>query len=178
MAEQERILRTENEIRKKLHQLEEESHQKDSLLQSALEEDEKKNAHMQDLQAQLAKAEASYKELSECNEDLIRNQHKMVQEQLQQKTKEMEKMQQEVQAKTAQVKQYKKQIDLLQEEQQKPQEATEEVEDVGIFLVHVQDLYTLEWDSNMGFHNLCYSVNRSVRAERCAPVAYTRSTRT
>ena len=54
----------------------------------------------------------------------------MVQEQLQHKTQELEKMQQEVQAKTAQVKQYKKQIDILQEKQQ-PQETTQEVEDVG-----------------------------------------------
>ena len=57
----------------------------------------------------------------------------MVQQELQQKTQEMEKMQQEVQAKTAQVKQYKKQIDLLQDKQQNPQETTEEVEHVGIF---------------------------------------------
>ena len=54
----------------------------------------------------------------------------MVQEQLQHKNQELEKMQQEVQAKTAQVKQYKKQIDILQEKQQ-PQETTQEIEDVG-----------------------------------------------
>ena len=132
-AEQERNSSTDNEFKREVCRLEEETRQKDLLLQSAAEEDTRKSTHLQDLQTQLAKAEASYKELSECNEDLIRNQHQMVQEQLQQKTQEVEKMQQEVQAKTAQVKQYKKQIDLLQEKQHKPQETTEEVEDVGVF---------------------------------------------
>jgi DNA repair exonuclease SbcCD ATPase subunit len=57
-AEQERISRADSAIQKELHRLKEETHQKDLLLQSVAEEDEKINARLQDLQAQLAKAQA------------------------------------------------------------------------------------------------------------------------
>ena len=109
MAEQERNSRMDHEIRKELHTVEEESRQKDLLLQIAAKEDANKSANLQDLQARLARAEASYREQS-----MIDFKHQMIQEELQQKN---QVMQQEVQAKTAQVKQYKKQIDLLQEKQ-------------------------------------------------------------
>ena len=61
---------------------------------------------MQELQEQLATAEKNYQELLSDTEN-----QQSVQLQLQ---KVVEKWQQEVQAKTAQVKQYKKQVDYLQ----------------------------------------------------------------
>lgn len=115
---EERNSSASHDVKKELDRLREESHQKDLLLQ-------KENLAVQQLREQLATAERNYQEQLQYTEQLNKNQQAI----LQQKKDEVDKFQQEIQAKTAQVKQYKKQVDALQEkkEKEKPSQDVEEV---------------------------------------------------
>ena len=132
-----------------LKRLKEETFQKDLILQQAQEEATKKEKHAKE---KLANAEKKFREELEHTESLLTTQQRTVHEELQCKIQEVETLQQDVLAKTAQVKQYKKQIDSLQEQkdtgykqqqqrQQETQGNTQEIEDVRY--VHVVYLPTL-----------------------------------
>ena len=100
-----------HDFKEELDRLQEESRQKDLLLQKAAE--------------QLATTERNCQKQLEYIKQLNNNQW-VIQVELQQKKDEFEK---EIQAKTIQVKQYKKQVDALQEKREK-EEASYEVEEV------------------------------------------------
>ena len=101
-----------HKVKKELDRLRDESHQKDLLLQKAAEE----NLAIQQLKEQLATAERNYQEQLEYIEQL-NNKQLAIQDELQRKRDEVDRYQQEIQVKTAQVKQYKKQVDALQEKE-------------------------------------------------------------
>ena len=115
---EERNSSASHDVKKELDRLREESHQKDLLLQE-------ENLAVQQLKEQLATAERNYQEQLEYIEQL-NNDQLAIQDELQQKKDEFQK---EIQAKTAQVKQYKKQVDALQEKKGK-EKVSHEVEEV------------------------------------------------
>lgn len=107
----ERSFSASHEVKKELDRLREESHQKDLLVKQAAE--------------QLATSERNCQKQLEYIKQLNNDQW-AIQVELQQKKDEFQK---EIQAKTAQVKQYKKQVDALQEKKGKGK-ASHDVEEV------------------------------------------------
>ena len=113
---EERSFSASHEVKKELDRLREESYQKDVLLQE-------ENLAVQQLKEQLATAERNYQEQLEYTEQLNNNQQ-TIQDELQQKKDEFQK---EIQTMTTQVRQYKKQINALQEKKKAPHEVEEDV---------------------------------------------------
>ena len=147
--QQENHSKTLQATQQELERLKEETYQKDVILQEAEEEATRKEKHAKEM---LANAKKKFREELERTESLLSTQQRTVHEELQYKIQEVETLQQDVLAKTAQVKQYKKQIDSLQEQkdtgykqqqqrQQETQGNTQEIEDVRY--VHVVYLPTL-----------------------------------
>ena len=130
-AEKEGNALASHQIQKELERLREESHQKGLILQSVAEEAREKEKRLGELQEKLDDADARYKGLAECNEDLIRNKHQMAQDELQRKDDRIAELEQELKAKVAQVKQYKKQVEKEKgDDKQNPEGNTQEVENV------------------------------------------------
>ena len=147
-----------------LKRLKEETFQKDLILQEIQEEATKKEKHAKE---KLGNAEKKFREELEHTESLLSTQQRTVREELQRKTREVETLQQDVLAKTAQVKQYKKQIDSLQEQkdgkqqqqrQQETQGNTQEIEDVRY--VHVVYLPTLLYTFRVNQYHVCAGMAR------------------
>ena len=148
-----------------LQRLKEETYQKDVILQEAQEEATRKEKHEKE---KLANAEKKFHEELQRTESLS-TQQRTVREELQRKTREVETLQQDMLAKTAQVKQYKKQIDSLQEQkdtgykqqqqrQQETQGNTQEIEDVRY--VHVVYLPTLLYIFRVNQYYVCAGMAR------------------
>ena len=111
-----------DEHKKEVGMLKEGSHEKDVLMQRASDD-------IKQLESQLTAAEGKYKELEECNRDILRSQEQANQDVRQ--NEELEKLKEEVKVKTAQVTQFKKQL-----EGKNNTIPTEQVEKVSLFLVH------------------------------------------
>ncbi|CAI8005759.1 hypothetical protein GBAR_LOCUS4387 [Geodia barretti] len=92
-----------DEHKKEVGMLKEGSHEKDVLMQRASDD-------IKQLESQLTAAEGKYKELEECNRDILRSQEQANQDGMRQ-NEELEKLKEEVKVKTAQVTQFKKQLE-------------------------------------------------------------------
>ena len=108
------------EHKKEVRMLKEGSHEKDVLMQKAADD-------IKQLESQLTAAEGKYKELEECNRDILRSQEQANQDGTRQ-NEELEKLKEEVKVKTAQVTQLKKQL-----EGKNNAIPTEQVEKVSLF---------------------------------------------
>ena len=105
-------------FKESLERLREESHQKDLILQQS-------GGELQELKSKLTAAEAKCQELQELNEDLIQHSQRAAEERG--REEEIEKLREEVKVKSAQVGQYKKQ--LQEKAVAKPNEELEKVSD-------------------------------------------------
>lgn len=135
-VEKERNTLAAHEIQKELKRLKEESHQKDLILQRSAEEEKEKTRRLEELQGEVTAAELRYKELAECNEDVLKGKHKMEEDELKLKDEKIAELQQELKAKIAQVKQYKKQIEKEKTDtthDKQNMEENKEVEDVCMY---------------------------------------------
>ena len=109
-----------HEHKKEVEMLKEGSHEKDVLMLEAADD-------IKQLESQLTAAEGKYKELEECNRDILRSQEQANQDGTRQ-NEELEKLKEEVKVKTAQVTQFKKQL-----EGKNNAIPTEQVEKVSLF---------------------------------------------
>ena len=105
-------------FKESLERLKEESHQKDLILQQS-------GGEFKELKSKLTAAEAKCQELQELNEDLIQHSQRAAEERG--REEEIEKLREEVKVKSAQVSQYKKQ--LQEKAVPKPNEELERVSD-------------------------------------------------